>query len=430
MAEWNPNNSIITMDTVPIRFGIGATEEIAYEIGKRGIKKVMLVSDPHLREIGLLDTVEALIRDSGVSVVTYDKAHAEPSDLSLKQALSFQEGVDTDGYVALGGGSTIDTAKAMNLYGTYPAPLQAYINKPIGEGIPVRGPLKPLIAVPTTAGTGSESTTVIIMDLLDLHLKTGISHPYIRPTVGIIDHLNTITMPPVVTASTGLAVLCHALESYISLSYNARPRSMSPDDRPAYIGSNPVSDLFCREAITLASKYLRRAYFQANDLEARSQMLMASTLAGFGFGNAGVHIPHAMGYPVAGMIRDYVAPGYPNRTKSQVPHGMSCIVNAPASFRFTFPAWPERHEDAARMMGVDTSGMTTEQLANAIPDTLIQLMKDLDMPNGLKDLNYQEAHIPSLVDGTLKQQRLLVNSPRPVTPSALENIFRDAMSYW
>ena len=430
MNDLNPNNGIITMETVPIRFGVGATRELGFELHKRNLSRILLVTDPFLREIGLADSIEAIIRKAGVSVETYDRVHAEPTDRSMVEAVAFQEGKEIDGYVALGGGSSIDTAKAMNLYGTYPAPLLTYINKPVGDGQPVPGPLKPLIAIPTTAGTGSESTSVIIMDLMDLRLKTGISHPYIRPSVGVIDPLNTITMPPVVTASTGLDVLCHAIESYTTKSYDTRPRPATPGDRPPYIGANPIADMFCTQAMEMAGKHLRRAYYNPNDLEARTQMLMASTLAGFGFGNVGVHIPHAMGYPVAGMVRDYAAPGFPNRSKSQVPHGMSCIVTAPAAFRFTIPAAPERHAEAARLLGVDTRQMTIEAAAQALPNTLIQIMKDLDMPNGLEALNYTSSDIPDLIEGTTKQQRLLVNSPRSVSKQDLGDIFQQAMRYW
>ena len=426
----NPMDSIIVMETVPIRFGVGATEEICYEIHKRGLKRVILVTDPHLRDIGLAERVEKLIIDSGVKVVMFDKVHAEPTDRSIAEAISFQDGKEIDGYIALGGGSSIDTAKAMNLYGSYPAPLLTYINQPVGDGKPVPGPLKPLIAIPTTAGTGSESTSVIIMDLLDLHLKTGISHAYIRPTVGIIDPINTISVPPIVTAACGLDVLCHALESYISRPYDSRPRPPSPADRPPYIGANPIADLFSIQAIELVGKYIRRAYFNPHDLEAKTQMMLASTLAGFGFGNAGVHIPHAMGYPVAGMVKTYKAPGYPNQEKPQVPHGMSCIVNAPAAFRFTAAAQPERHAHAALLLGVQTQALSDLDAALTLPDALIRLMRDLDMPNGLSALGYTLEDIPDLIAGTMKQQRLLINSPRPVNETLLTSIFEDALHYW
>lgn len=426
----DPVESVIVMETTPIRFGVGATGEVGFELQRRRLSRVILVTDPHIRAAGLVEPVERLIVDAGVSVEVYDRVHAEPNDRSMEEAIAFGRDRTVDGYVALGGGSCIDTAKAMNLYNTHPAPLMEYINRPIGQGRPVPGPLKPLIAMPTTAGTGSESTSVIIMDLLDLHLKTGISHTYIRPTVGIIDPLNTVSMPPVVTAATGLDVLCHALESYISRPYDTRPRPASPAERPPYIGANPIADMFSTRAIELGGKFLRRAYFNPYDMEARTQMMLASTLAGFGFGNAGVHIPHAMGYPVAGMVRDYLAPGYPNRSKPQVPHGISCIVNAPAALTFTIPAQPERHAAAAAMLGVNTEGMDQEEAAHALPTTLIRLMRDIDAPNGLSALGYTEADIPALVEGAMKQQRLLVNSPRPVGAEDLAGIFRNAMRYW
>ena len=425
-----PVDTVIVMETVPIRFGVGATEELGYELNRRRLTRVLLVTDPHLVTTGLPDRVEALMREAGVAVEVFDQVHCEPTDRSIQAALAFQQGKEIDGYVALGGGSCIDTAKAMNLYGTYPAPLLTYINRPIGEGKPIPGPLKPLIAIPTTAGTGSESTSVLIMDLADLHLKTGVSHSYLRPTVGIIDPLNTLSMPPIVTASCGLDVLCHALESYLSLPHNVRPRPSSPANRAPYIGANPIADLFSVRAIELAGRYLRRAYFNPHDMEARTQMALASTLAGFGFGNAGVHIPHAMGYPVAGMVREFRAAGYPSQSKAQVPHGMSCIVNAPAAFRFTLPAQPERHAEAAALLGEDTRSLSREEGGQALISGLIRLMRELDMPNGLSALGYTEDDLPALVEGTLKQQRLLVNSPRPVGERDLLGIFRDALRYW
>ncbi|TNE48597.1 MAG: iron-containing alcohol dehydrogenase [Deltaproteobacteria bacterium] len=418
------------METVPIRFGMGASEELGYVLQQHQVKSVMLVTDPYLASLGKASTIQALIEEAGVEVTLYNQCHAEPTDLSFKEALDFQKGKSFDAYVALGGGSVIDTAKAMNLYGTYPAPLLTYINKPIGEGRGVPGPLKPLFALPTTAGTGSESTAVIVLDLLDLKLKTGIADRNLRPTVALIDPLLTLTMPPVVTASTGLDVLSHALESFISRPYSMRPRPQTPAERKPYIGANPIADIFTQKAIELAGKYLRRAYFNSHDLEARAGMMLGSTLAGVGFGNAGVHLPHAMGYPVAGMVRDYIAPGYPSDDVPQVPHGISCIVNAPAAFRFTIPAQPERHAEAARLLGVDTSGMSQQEAAEALPKALIQLMKDIDAPNGLQDLGYTKADIPLLVEGTMKQQRLLVNSPRPVDDKSMVKIFKDAMQYW
>ena len=230
----------------------------------------------------------------------------------------------------------------MNLHSTHPANLFDLTNKPIGKGKPVPGPLKPLIALPTTSGTGREATAVIALDILDLHLKTGISDLNLRPSMAIVDPLNTLTMSPEVTASSGLDVLTHAAESFTIKPYNTRPKPESPASRPAYVGSNPISDLWSEKAVEWVGEYLRRACFDGNDLEARTHMAMASTIAGIGFGNAGVHIPHALGYPIAGKVKDWVPPGF-GVTEPMVPHGISTVVTAPACFRFTAPTNPEKH---------------------------------------------------------------------------------------
>lgn len=424
-----PTETVIALDSVPIRFGLGASQELGYELNRLGVRRTLLVADRNLRQFGLVEKVERIVRDAGVELDVYDDVHVEPTDRSINDAIAYARKTQPEAFISLGGGSTIDTAKAMDLFSTHPGELMDYINKPIGQGKPVPGPLKPHIALPTTSGTGSETTAVIVLDLLQLKVKTGISHRYIRPTLAIIDPLNTVSCPPMVTACAGLDVLCHAIESYTARPYNVRPAVENPAERPIYIGSNPISDLWCRQAIEWCAQYLRRAVFNPLDLEARSYMALASTFAGIGFGNSGVHIPHAMSYPVAGMVRDYFPPDY-DVDEPLVPHGLSVIVNAPAAFRFTAPAWPERHAEVAAILGVDTRSMSVREAANALADAIQQLMRDLGIPNGLEALGYSERELPGLVEGTLKQQRILVGSPRPVGEKELEGIFRAAMRYW
>lgn len=424
-----PTETIIPMETVPIKFGLGATEELGYELKRLGVKRVVLVTDRGLVEAGLAGRVQEIMEADGVRAITYDRVHVEPTDHSVQEAVTFAAEEKPEVFVALGGGSCIDTAKAMNLFTTHPAPLTDYLNKPIGQGKPVPGPLKPLVAIPTTAGTGSESTPVLVLDLLELKVKTGISHRYLRPTLALIDPLSTLTMPPEVTAASGCDVLSHAIESFTARAYDARPRPASPAERPGYLGANPISDLWSEKAIELGGRSLRRAVLNGHDLEARTAMLLASTFAGIGFGNAGVHIPHAMGYPVAGMVRDYMPPGYAVK-EPLVPHGVSCIVNAPAAFAFTAAACPEKHARAAALLGVRTEGMSLMDAAQALPGALIALMRDIGLPNGLRALGYVEADIPDLAEGALKQQRLLACSPRPVGRQDMERLFRDAMQYW
>jgi alcohol dehydrogenase class IV len=421
--------SIIPLTMAKLKFGLGATEELGYELKTAGAQKVLLVTDKHLWDHGIVDKAKKVIEDEGIELTIYDDVHIEPTDVSFKKAIDVVGDVVFDAFVALGGGSVIDTAKAMNLFNTYPADLYDYINKPIGKGKLVPGPLKPMFALPTTAGTGSETTPVIVLDLLSMKLKTGISHVNIRPTMAIVDPLNTLSLSSAVTAGTGLDVLTHASESFTNLAYNTRVKPENPALRPAYIGSNPIADLWSEKAIEWVGKYLRRACYNPNDIEARTYMAMGSTFAGIGFGNAGVHIPHALGYPIAGMIRDWTPEGY-GVDEPMVPHGMSTILTAPAAFRFTAPSNPAKHAHIAELLGANIDGLSDLEAAYLLPDAIIELMRDIGVPNGLSALGYTEADIPGLVEGGWKQQRLLVGSPRPVSKADLTEIFEDSMVLW
>lgn len=424
-----PTETIIPLSTTPTKFGYGATEELGYELSRLGLKRVVVASDPNIVKTGLPAKVEKILADQGIEAECYYEVGIEPTDISFKKAIDFLEGKQVDGFVAIGGGSVIDTTKAMNLYGTYPADLLDYINPPIGNGKPVPGPLKPLIALPTTAGTGSEATTVIVLDLLDLHVKTGISHYYIRPTLAMIDPLNTLSMPPMVTASCGMDVLTHAIESFTAVPFDARPKPKSPAQRPPYIGSNLIADLWSHKAIELGGGYLRRAALSPCDLEARYYMMAASTFAGIGFGNAGVHIPHALGYPIAGMVKDYMPPDY-LVSEPMVPHGISVTVTAPECFRFTAPSQPERHLQAAEALGCDVNGVPLKEAGDCLAQGLIDLMKDIGFPSGIGELGFDEGDIPGLVEGAWKQQRLLTIAPRTPTREDLTRIFKRSIANW
>ncbi len=323
----------------------------------------------------------------------------------------------------------MDTAKAANLYATWPADLLAYVNPPIGRGEVIPGPLKPLIAIPTTAGTGSETTGVVIFDYTQMHAKTGIAHRALRPVMGILDPDNTRTLPPMVAASSGLDVLSHALESLTAIAFDQRAAAQRPELRPAYQGANPISDIWSSKAIQMLAAHIVRAIQDPEDDEARSQMLLASAYAGIGFGNAGVHLPHGMSYPVSGMVRGYNPPGYPT-DHPIIPHGMSVILNAPAVFRFTAAANPQRHLLGAQLMGVDISGVAEEEAGEVLASAIIDLMQKTGVPNGLGAIGFTAADIPALVEGTLPQHRVTKLSPRPAGQEELTALFRDAMRYW
>ena len=328
--------------------------------------------------------------------------------------------------VAVGGGSAIDTAKAVNLLTTNPGELMDYVNVPVGLGKAPVAPLRPLVAVPTTTGTGSESTTICVMDVLALKVKTGISHARLRPTLAVVDPDLTRTQPPGVTAASGMDILCHALESYTARWYASTPRKQAPQRVP-YCGANPISDMWSERAMTLLAGSFRTAVRHGEDEQARADMALAATFAGMGFGNAGVHIPHANAYPIAGQVRDFHPADYP-ADEPMVPHGMSVSLTAPEAFRFTFDSSPERHVRAAELLspGADRPA----DLAELLPSVLAQLLRDIDIPNGIGAVGYGEGDVPALVEGTMKQQRLLATCPKDVTEDDVARIFTRSLQLW
>jgi hydroxyacid-oxoacid transhydrogenase len=418
------------MAVAPVRFGAGVTSEVGMDLADLGARRVLVVTDPALSRLPPVQVVVASLEQNGIAFAIYDRVRIEPSDASLLDAIEYARRSDYDGFVAVGGGSTIDTAKAVNLYTTYPPDdFLDYVNPPIGQGLAVPGPLKPLMAIPTTAGTGSETTGVCIMDVTRLHAKTGISSRRLKPTLGYLDPDNTRTMPAQVAASTGLDILSHAVESYTALPYTQRQRAGRPSQRPPYQGSNPISDVWSIEALRMVSRFLVRAVEDPSDDEARAQMLLAASYAGVGFGNAGVHLPHAMSYPVAGHVKDYRPPGY-GADHPLVPHGVSVILNAPAVFRVTAAANPGRHLHAAGALGADISRARPADAGRILADRITSLMQRLGLPNGLRGVGYSSPDVPALVEGTLLQRRLTTLSPMPVGAEELGAMFEDAMVGW
>ena len=417
------------MDTSSIKFGVGMTKELGYDVGRFGCRRVMVVTDRQLARLPPVQTALSALTEAGIEAVVFDRVRTEPTDASFQDAIQFASAGRFDGYVAVGGGSVMDTAKAANLYATYPADLLAYVNAPIGRAEPIPGPLKPLIAVPTTAGTGSETTGVAIFDFMAMGAKTGIAHRSLRPVVGIVDPENTRTLPPMVAACSGLDVLCHGLESYTALPFHQREAPASPAVRTTYQGANPISDVWASRAVEMTTKNILRAVRNAADAEARAEMLLAATFAGVGFGNAGVHLCHGMSYPVSGLVKAFRVEGYPEE-RALVPHGMSVILTAPAVFRWTASTNPQRHLAMSAAMGADVRGVPDREAGECLAAAIIALMKATRMPNGLAAIGYTDADIERLVEGTAPQHRVTKLSPRPVTPEALRQLFRESMVLW
>jgi hydroxyacid-oxoacid transhydrogenase len=281
--------------------------------------------------------------------------------------------------------------------------------------------------VPTTAGTGSETTAVAVFDFETERVKTGIANRYLRPTLGILDPECTRTCPREVAASAGLDVLSHALESFTARSWLDRERPARPSLRSAYQGANPIADVWALEALRLVAEYLPRVFADPSDDEARGRMLLAASYAGIGFGNAGVHLPHAMAYPVAGQVRSYSPPGYPT-DHAMVPHGTSVIVHTPAVCRATAVAAPARHLQAAAALGADVRTATPDQAGAILADRVLHFMRLTGQPMGIAAFGYTEADVPRLVDGTLVQARLLKLSPIAATAEVLTRLFLESLA--
>ncbi|MBP2365674.1 hydroxyacid-oxoacid transhydrogenase [Pseudonocardia parietis] len=420
--------TIFTWGAPPLKFGAGAIDEIGFEMTGYGVGRVLIVTDPGVRALGIPERIAESLQSHGIGSEIFDGVHVEPTDDSMIKATEYARAQGPwDGFVAVGGGSAIDTAKAINLLTSGPGELMDFINKPIGNAKVPEGPLKPLIAVPTTAGTGSESTAMCVLDILSMKVKTGISHWRLRPTLAVIDPLVTMSLPPEVTAASGMDIVCHALESYTARWYTTFDRK-KPEQRVTYCGSNPVSDLWCEKAMMLLAQSFRDAVHRGSeDVEARSNMMMAATFAGMGFGNSGVHIPHANAYPIAGMVKDFRPAGFP-QDEPMVPHGMSVSLTAPEAFRFSFESAPDRHLKAAELMAPRADKLNDQR--EQLPSVLVDLMRNIGIPNGIGGVGFTESDVPDLVPGTMKQQRLLATCPRTPTEDDIAGILTRSIENW
>ncbi|MER6940334.1 hydroxyacid-oxoacid transhydrogenase [Nocardioides sp. NPDC127514] len=420
--------TVFTYGSPQLKFGTGASAEIGYDLASLGARRALVVTDPGISATGLPQRVAEQMKAYDVTAVVFDGVHVEPTDESMREAVEFaREHGPFDAIVAVGGGSSIDTAKAVNLLTTNDGDLMDYLNAPVGRGLAPANPLLPLVAVPTTTGTGAESTTVCVLDVLSLKVKTGISHARLRPTLAVVDPDLMMTQPAGVTAASGMDILCHALESYTARPYTSYDRK-SPDQRVPYCGANPISDMWSEKGLSLLAGSFRQAVAHGDDTLARGDMAFAATFAGLGFGNAGVHIPHACAYPIAGRVRDFHPKDYPG-DEALVPHGMAVSLTAPEAFRYTFDAAPERHLRAARLLapGFDES---QEEPRDLLPRVLSDLMRDIGIPAGIGEVGYVAGDIPDLVEGALKQQRLLATAPKQPSAEDLTGIFERSITLW
>jgi hydroxyacid-oxoacid transhydrogenase len=417
------------IDAARVIYGAGALRDAGALAHELGLRRVALFTDSTLARLEPVAIAERSLHEAGIDCARYDAVRIEPTNVSFADATAFARDGAFDGFVSVGGGSVIDTCKAANLYSTYPDDFAAYVNAPLGGAKPVPGPLRPHIACPTTAGTGSEVTGLAIFDYLEHRAKTGIASKRLRPTVAVVDPECTATLPKNVIACAGFDVLSHALESYTARPFTRRPKPSAPSARPMSQGANPFSDIAAAQALRILGEAIVRAVNDERDYAARERMMYAATLAGIGFGNAGVHVPHAMAYAVGGLAQAYVANDYP-AAHPLVPHGMAVIVNTPAVVRFTATGDPQRHLDAAAMLGADVRDAGPADAGEVLALRIEALMRATAMPNGIGGVSLGTSDIAGLRDGAAAQKRLLANAPRVTGETELEDLFARALHYW
>ncbi|XP_034831669.1 probable hydroxyacid-oxoacid transhydrogenase, mitochondrial isoform X1 [Maniola hyperantus] len=432
-GNFHVTNSTISKDyafeikCTTVRYGLGVTKELGQDLVNLGTKNVCVMTDPNVVSLKPMKAVLDSLTRNGVNYKVYDRVKVEPTDSSFKEAIQFAKEGQFDGFVAIGGGSVMDTCKAANLYYCDPnADFLDYVNQPVGKGKPVTVPLKPLIAIPTTSGTGSETTGLSIFDFEEISAKTGISHAALRPVLALIDPLHTLTVPRNVAIFSGFDVFCHALESFTAIPYTERgPAPENPALRPVYQGSNPISDVWARFCLQSLRKFFSRSVHNPDDIEARSSMHLAATMAGVGIGNAGVHLCHGLAYPIAGNVKTFVPEDY--GSDPIIPHGLAVTVTAPAVFRFTAASDPDKHLEAAQLLGEDVSAKNRSDAGIVLSEVILKYMDLMNIENGLGALGYTVEDIPKLVKGALPQHRLLKLTPVPQTEEDLSKLLEDSL---
>lgn len=372
-----------------IVFGSGSFEKLGEYIDELGGKRPMILIDKNLADAGYRGKIAALFEGIGMTYTLYDRVEAEPplelADEGAKVALKTK----SDIVIGIGGGSAMDTAKAISVIAANKGKAKDYLGL---NNIP--GPGLPKIMIPTTAGTGSEVTFTSVFIRSDLKKKEGMNSPYLYPEIALLDPVLTLSVPPAVTASTGVDAFCHALESYTSKN------------------ASPMSEMFSLEAMELIASSLRTCVHNGDDIVAREAMLLGSLYAGLGLANAGVTAVHSLSYPLGG--------------KYGIPHGMANTVLLPAVMQFNLPGAIEKLAVVSEIMGEAVEDLSLREAADMAVGAVEELIHDCDINDTLETLGVEREDFPELAEMAMTVARPLANNPRTVTVEDAIEIYEDA----
>jgi alcohol dehydrogenase class IV len=376
-----------------LTFGAGAIAGLADLVKDKGGSKVFLVIDPGLKAAGLLKQITAPLKKAKMPFEIYDKIDPEPGLKLADNGCKLAKKSGCDCVVGVGGGSAMDVAKAVSILMTNGGKAEDYLG--IGK---ISKPGVPKIMVPTTAGTGAEVTFTAVFINEKTNSKGGMNGDPLYPDAALLDPELTISIPPGVTASTGIDAFTHAVEAYLSTQ------------------AHPVSDMYALEAIEMISRNLPLAYANGDNLEARSAMLLGSLLGGKALATAGVGLVHAMAYPLGGMFG--------------IPHGLANAVLLPYVIEYNLIGNPGKYAAVAEVMGYDTTDLPVREAAAAAVEAIFNLNSDVGIPSSLADLEIPADRIPEMADIALTVAVPVKNNPRKPTRDEVIAVYQNAMIGW
>ncbi len=386
-------------------FGRGAAAQLGRRLASSGAKRVLVVTDAHLIQAGLVDRIRSALSDAGVACEVFAGGRAEPSLAVADEAVAAGRVCRPDWLVGLGGGSNLDLAKVVALILAHGGTPADYVGE---DRVP--GPVLPLAAVPTTAGTGSEVSAAAVLTDTERQLKVGLMSNHLRPRLALVDPLLTVSCPPRVTADSGIDALTHAIEALTAVDFQQFP--LPAEKVSVYQGRFPLADLAAREAVRLVGRHLATAVHEPENLEAREGMALAATLAGMAFSNAGVAAVHALEYPVGAAVH--------------CSHGAGNGLLLPYVMQFNQAVRQRELAEIASLLGADVAGLEPEAAAQAAIEAVRRLRREIGIPDRLRELGVRVEQLRTFAEKAGSIERILRVNPRPATVDDLEAIYRAA----